>query len=157
MRGTSLLLLAAICCTASLALPQQNERDHEPSDGSISQHMGVTPTDHAVPEAVPSNGTPVVPDPSIAYAPRPGVPSHDEDMDMDTGDMDNMDDMDMDGINHEGTESGPRPQITVSPEDMSYWLWLEHRGLLYTHIALMIIAWGFVLPVGRVQTERPLI
>ena len=56
--------------------------------------------------------------------------------------------MDMDGMTHEehhhnATDDGPIP-----PEEMSYWLWPEHRGLLYTHILLMVVSWGFLLPIG---------
>ena len=30
----------------------------------------------------------------------------------------------------------------------TYWTWPEHRGLLYGHIILMVLAWVFILPVG---------
>ena len=37
-----------------------------------------------------------------------------------------------------------------TPIDMppTYWTWPEHRGLLYGHISLMVVAWIFILPIG---------
>lgn len=60
---------------------------------------------------------------------------HDEDMNMDMGDS-----------------SIARPTITsaanvVAPS--SYFRYGEHSGLMIAHIFLMVIAWVFVLPIGR--------
>jgi len=64
---------------------------------------------------------------------------HDEDMDIDMGDS-----------------SIARPNITsaanvVAPS--SYFRYGEHSGLLMAHIFLMVIAWVFVLPIGRQPSQ----
>lgn len=63
---------------------------------------------------------------------------HDEDMNMEMGDS-----------------SATRPTIlsatstaTSVPVPDAYWSYSEHGGLLTAHIALMTIAWIFVLPIG---------
>lgn len=57
-----------------------------------------------------------------------------------------------------GDESGPggvdahhspQPQVQNSDVPPSYWSLSEHAGLMYMHIALEVIAWLIVLPVGR--------
>lgn len=35
----------------------------------------------------------------------------------------------------------------------SYWRLSEHAGLMYTHIALEMLAWFVVLPVGRLRSS----
>lgn len=63
---------------------------------------------------------------------------HDEDMNMDMADS-----------------SIARPTIlsatsttTSVPVPDAYWNYGEHRSLLTAHIALMTIAWVFILPIG---------
>lgn len=133
MRGRAILYIAAICCIlGSQATPYPHDDDESPASGSRELHN------------VPSVGSPVISDPAIAYIPpKDGVAdTHHDDMDMDMG-------MDMGGIEGEKhhhaneTEDG-----SIPPEQMSYWLWPEHRGLLYTHVICMIIAWAFILPIG---------
>ena len=64
-------------------------------------------------------------------------------MDMD---MDNMNDMN--GMDHHPHHNAYIIDGPIPPDQMSYWLWPEHRGLLYAHITIMTISWGFLLPVG---------
>ena len=132
MKGKTLLIFTAICCFAAQAVPHGVE--HDTVDvGPPNQPPTIDP--------VPSNGTPQAADPAIAYIPpKEDVKNPHHDIDMD--DMRDMGDMDHHRHNHT-IVNGPIP-----PEEMSYWLWPEHRGLLYLHISLMIISWGFVLPVG---------
>lgn len=42
----------------------------------------------------------------------------------------------------------PQPQVQNSDVPSSYWRLSEHVGLMYMHIALEVIAWFVVLPVG---------
>jgi hypothetical protein len=42
--------------------------------------------------------------------------------------------------------AAPQP---VKNDSRSYWSLTEHVGLMYMHIALEVIAWFAVLPVGR--------
>ena len=134
MRAKILIFVAAVCCVASHAAPHGTE--HE--DGEL-------PTPQQTPsiEAVPSNGTPVDANPAIAYLPPKEEvnPGQTDDMGMDMG----MDNMEMGHGEHPHPSADDTP---ISPEHMSYWLWPEHRGLLYAHISLMIVSWGFLLPVG---------
>jgi len=131
-----LIVLAAISCLASQAIAQQ-------VDDQASPHSN-TSTDI---DAVPTNGTPAAADPSVVYVPpTPPAPvehAHNEPsmgMGMDMG----MDMGDMNAAPHDhSVVDGPIP-----PEEMSYWLWPEHRALLYTHAIIMTLAWGFLLPVG---------
>ena len=134
MRRNILIFIAIISCVLSAAVPHGNEiEDHK--------ELEVTAAHTDVASAVPSNGTSASGNPSIAYAPpKPGAHHHhSDDMGMDMG----MDGMGHEEHQHNATDDGPIP-----PEQMSYWLWPEHRGLLYTHILLMLISWGFLLPVG---------
>lgn len=55
------------------------------------------------------------------------------------------DDMDMDGAGHNGGDHADRPQDDYPP---TYFSHLDHAGLMYSHISLMVVAWVFVLPVG---------
>lgn len=134
MRRNILIIIAIICFVLTAAVPHGTEiEDHKELEVA---------TGHAdVASPVPSNGIPVPGNPSIAYAqPKPEEHHHhDDDMGMDMG----TDGMGHEGLHHNATDDGPIP-----PEQMSYWLWPEHRGLLYTHILLMIISWGFLLPIG---------
>jgi hypothetical protein len=34
-------------------------------------------------------------------------------------------------------------------EPMSYWDWSENKGLLYTHIAFMVLAFWILMPMGE--------
>src|SRR5579859_7186309 len=144
MRRNILIFIAIICCVLTAAAPHGTEiEDH--------QELGVAPTHTDVSTPVPSNGTPISGNPSIAYAqPKPDEHHHhNDDMGMNMG---------LDGMgghkehHHNATDDGPIP-----PEQMSYWLWPEHRGLLYTHILLMVISWGFLLPIGMRSLLRLLI
>lgn len=42
----------------------------------------------------------------------------------------------------------PQPQVQNNDGPGSYWSLSEHTGLIYMHIALEMIAWFVVLPVG---------
>lgn len=44
-------------------------------------------------------------------------------------------------------DTPPQAQNTGAPA--SYWSLSEHASLMYWHIGLEILAWVFVLPVGR--------
>jgi hypothetical protein len=148
MRGRTLLYIAALCCVLTQATPHGHEDDSTPSE-SLDKIENSTQSHEA--ETVPSNGTPAVSDPAIAYIP-PKPESHGnthDDVNTDGG-------MDMDGMGH-GDHHGSSPveDGPIPPESMSYWLWPEHRGLLYTHIICMILAWGFILPVGNIPFIPP--
>jgi hypothetical protein len=128
MRLKSLLFITTICALAAQALPHHGD-EHE----DISSPDQPTAIDH-----VPSNEADA--SPAIAYIP----PQDDVKESHSDSRMGMSMDMGMDGMeHHDPVVDGPIP-----PEKMSYWLWPEHRGLLYAHIALMTIAWGFALPVG---------
>jgi hypothetical protein len=91
----------------------------------------------------PSNGTSVAPNPAIDHRPaenEPSPPPMDMDMEMDMGDM-----------NHHPAHDHPVVDGPIPPEQMSYWLWPEHRGLLYGHILIMVFSWAFLLPLGRFE------
>jgi hypothetical protein len=137
MRGKSLLLISAICCLAAQAVPHGHHHDKE---------IEVTsPTTTPAIDSVPSNGTPAAAKPTIAYIP------HDHDVKETHSGMDMDMDMDMDdmeGMHEHGHHNHTLPDGPIPPELMSYWLWPEHRGLLYAHISLMVISWAFLLPVG---------
>jgi hypothetical protein len=136
MRGNSLLLVSAICCFVAQAVPHGHEHDENVPATST------TPTLAAI-ETVPSNGTPAQANPTIAYIPpKDDVKHTHSDMDMDMG-SDGMEDMNEHSYHNHTVPDGP-----ISPEQMSYWLWPEHRGLLYAHITLMVISWAFLLPIG---------
>ena len=134
MRRNILLFIAIISSVLAHAAPHGTEiEDHD--------ELQVSSAHSDVPSPVPSNGTPASGNPSIAYAPPQSDPHkhHDDDMGMGIG----MDGMSAEQHHHNATDDEP-----ISPEQMSYWLWPEHRGLLYAHILLMVISWGFLLPVG---------
>jgi Domain of unknown function (DUF2427) len=131
MRRKLLIFIAIISCVLAHAVPHGTENeDHD--------DLVAAPQQSDVPSPVPSNGTPASGNPSIAYAP-PKEDAHTHDDDMDMG---------MDGMTHEEHHHNATEERPISPEEMSYWLWPEHRGLLYTHILLMVISWGFLLPIG---------
>jgi hypothetical protein len=133
MRAKILIFVAAICCVASHAAPHGTE--HEDSELPSQQTPSI--------EAVPSNGTPVDANSAIAYLPPKEEvhPAPTDDIGMDMG----MDDMEMSHEEHSHPSADDTP---ISLEQMSYWLWPEHRGLLYAHVSLMIVSWGFLLPAG---------
>jgi hypothetical protein len=57
---------------------------------------------------------------------------------------DEGDSMDMDmGM---GAEE-PRPDYNAYPP--TYFTHPEHRGLIYAHIALMVLSWIVILPIGK--------
>ena len=124
MRGKTVLIFSTIYCLASQAVPHGVEH-HDDEVARPNAHQPV--------------------DPTIAYIPpKDDVKAHHSDMDMNM-DMD-MDDMEgMDPPHH---HNNTIVEGSISPDQMSYWLWPEHRGLLYAHITIMTISWGFVLPVG---------
>jgi hypothetical protein len=128
MKTKTVLIFTAICCFAAQVVSHGVEYDE----------VDVAPP-------IPSNGAPAA-NPTTAYTPPKGDGKnkhlHDHDTDTEMSDMGDMGTMDHHHHNHTIVD-GPIP-----PEKMSYWLWPEHRGLLYAHIALMTISWGFVLPVG---------
>lgn len=71
----------------------------------------------------------------------------DEDMQMDGG----MDMSDM-GMPH-STQPVPQPTlyspISTSDAPMSYFAYGKHSDTIIAHIALMVLAWCFVLPAGK--------
>jgi hypothetical protein len=57
---------------------------------------------------------------------------------------------DDDGMKMDMSMSTPaRPVVNETVYDPNYFFHPEHRGLMYGHIALMTLAWVFVLPVGE--------
>ena len=133
MRGGSLLFISSICCLAAHAFPHGHNHDEDPE--------APFPTTTSAIHTIPTNETGASAKPTIAYIP-PGNDVKDTHSGMDM-DMDDVGGMDEHHHHNHTLPDGPIP-----PEEMSYWLWSEHRGLLYAHISLMIISWGFVLPVG---------
>jgi hypothetical protein len=141
MRGKAVVIfIAAISLLAARAAPHDDGDHHLPP--------AAAPT-------VPANGTPDSGNPKLDYS-----TTVEEHGDMDMGDfgmgekegMDgaDMDGMDMDGMGHDHPAHKHNSSVSapISPDQMSYWLWPEHRGLLYAHISIMIVSWGFLLPVG---------
>ena len=137
MRGKSLLFISAICCLAAQAVPHGHDHDDK---------IEVTaPSTTAAIDTIPTNGSPTAAKPTITYIdPDQNAKETHSDMDMD---MD-MDMGGMEGMHEHSHHNHTLPDGPIPPEKMSYWLWPEHRGLLYAHISLMIISWGFLLPVG---------
>jgi hypothetical protein len=45
----------------------------------------------------------------------------------------------------------PQPQIQYDDQPRSYWSLSEHATLMYWHIALEVLAWIMVLPVGKIS------
>lgn len=43
----------------------------------------------------------------------------------------------------------PQPQLHDGGEPGSYWSLSEHATLMYCHIALEILAWVVILPIGK--------
>ena len=64
----------------------------------------------------------------------------------------NMEGMDMGGHGDHGGD-GAQPTPYVNPAEswpMSYFSHGEHSGSMIAHIALMILAWCFILPTGEI-------
>lgn len=140
MRRTAVVIfIAAICLAAARAAPHGGGDD---DDDDYNDPLPAAP--------VPSNGPPGSGNPDIDYT-APVKEHGGMDMDMDTGD--GMGGMDMDKGAQKGHNSSA--SAPLAPDQMSYWLWPEHRGLLYTHICLMIVSWGFLLPVGMFAHAHP--
>jgi hypothetical protein len=139
----ALIFVAAICLLAVRGAPHDGYDDDDDDDDD----------DHHPPAAavpiVPSNGTTDSANPKTDYvAPVKG----DGDMDMDGG----MGGVGMDGMDDDSHASEHTSVAApISPDQMSYWLWPEHRGLLYAHICIMVISWGFLLPVGIASPQDP--
>ena len=47
------------------------------------------------------------------------------------------------------TKNAIQAEALDSDRPGSYWRLFEHAGLMYMHIALEVLAWFFVLPVGK--------
>jgi hypothetical protein len=134
MRGKALLIILAVCCLTSQAIP--HGVDHEDVDNTSP-----SPSIHAVSTSAEAN-------PTNTYVPPKDNVTENHHPDMDMGmDMDGMGEMEPNKTHH-SIQDGPIP-----PEQMSYWLWPEHRGLLYTHIILMTVSWGFLLPLGALNSS----
>lgn len=60
------------------------------------------------------------------------------------------------GDEHNGgsTDTDMHHVATPPAEAQSYWRLSEHASLMYWHIALEILAWTLVLPVGRFAHAR---
>lgn len=127
MKGKLLLLFAAICCVVAHAVAHDGDDD--------GRHVAVTSPDLPVAGEVVPSPIPTEADPSVPQKP----PKDDAHMDMDMG----IDDMG--AVSH---HDRPKLNGPIPPEQMSYWLWPEHRALLYAHALIMTISWGFLLPVG---------
>ncbi len=56
-------------------------------------------------------------------------------------------DMSMGAAGNGNAGPGPKPDETAYPP--AYFGLPEHSGLMYAHIALMTLAWVFMLPVGK--------
>lgn len=71
----------------------------------------------------------------------PAVTAHGggESMDMDMG-------MGM-GMGHGGSTTTQPPNSQGYPD--TYFAHTEHTGVIYTHIALMVLSWVFILPIGK--------
>lgn len=55
------------------------------------------------------------------------------------------DDMNMDGMKM-GEADKPLPEAQYPP---TYFALVDHRAAIYSHIGLMVLAWVFILPVGK--------
>lgn len=63
------------------------------------------------------------------------------------GDSESMDSMKMGmGMAH-GSNTTQPPKNNDYPD--TYFAHTEHSGVIYTHIALMVLSWVFILPVGK--------
>jgi hypothetical protein len=69
------------------------------------------------------------------------------------GDDESME-MDM-GMNMEDTAKSEPPKDANDESPLSYFAYGKHSGTIMAHIALMIIAWCFVLPTGK-KSWQPL-
>lgn len=59
-------------------------------------------------------------------------------------------------MNMGGDAPEPAPAKVESPPS-SYFRYKEHSNVILAHIVLMVIGWGFVLPVGKQTTRRSLL
>ena len=57
-----------------------------------------------------------------------------------------------DGHMDVGPQDGPKPQAPQDSQLASYWRLSEHATLMYWHIALELLAWVAILPIGRFHT-----
>jgi hypothetical protein len=155
MRGKAVVIfIAAIYLLAARAAPHNGDDDDDDDDDYGDHHLPA-----AAAPTVPANGTPDSGNPKMDYSAT--VKEHG---DMDMGDFgmggkEGTDDMDMDGMGHDHPAHKHNSSVSapISPDKMSYWLWPEHRGLLYAHVSIMIVSWGFLLPVGKLPQTRPLL
>lgn len=74
----------------------------------------------------------------------PAALGHGSDMDMGIG-VDT--DMNM-------TADEPQPDYSYPP---NYFALEDHRAAIYTHIALMVVAWVFMLPAGKTRAFPPVV
>lgn len=63
------------------------------------------------------------------------------------------------GHNHGGESGGMKMSDADKPlpEDQyppTYFALSEHTAAIYAHIALMVVAWVFVLPVGKIKPHK---
>ena len=140
MKGNALFLILMIFYVASQAIPHgaEHEKTHDDVDVSSPNELSAPP--------VPTNETSADANATTAHS-----SPDDEGRKVHSGSHTDMDMDDMDGMGGMGHSGHPHPPIvdgSISPEEMSYWLWPEHRGLLYAHVIIMVISWGFLLPVG---------
>lgn len=63
--------------------------------------------------------------------------------------------MNMDGGMDSGHMSSAASNHTADPEDqdylMSYFAYQKHSGMIIAHIAIMVLAWVFTLPIGSIS------
>lgn len=52
------------------------------------------------------------------------------------------------GEGHMDIGDAPRPQVQDDGRPRSYWSLSEHSTLMYWHIALEMLAWVVILPIG---------
>lgn len=55
-------------------------------------------------------------------------------------------DMDM-GMGHDGNTTTQPPKDEDYPD--TYFAHTEHIGVICTHVALMVLSWVFILPIGK--------
>lgn len=85
---------------------------------------------------------------SVATALAHGDDAHSHGMDMDM-------DMDM-GHGHTMNTSSPEQMHPAEHGPMSYFAYGKYTGWIVAHIALMVVAWCFVLPAGKNRLSLPL-
>lgn len=61
-------------------------------------------------------------------------------------------DGDMDGAMEIGAQ---QPDEAAQEYPPNYFSHPEHRGILVAHIALMVLGWVFVLPLGEFRSSAP--